>query len=428
MADVWITYGFADPKLRQMTCSAGHARGVARKGRDGMVTYDLDEERQPEGVRIRHLKGAMLRAPGPQDRGGGTAMTCGVFTADGERVTEAETWTSAGILSLASAPPNPDKARRRAGRWLFAGMAFNHFGHAFCYSLARFWAIERLRAAGVTLDGVILFQRKTDDGAGQSLFGRRLEAVLEVFAPGLPIVTLAEDEIVEELFVPTQGISTQPHMFAGIPEHHAFMRSHARKNAPVPDLDIYVSRGKTGPSKGNHILEMVIERGMEEAGYLIYYPELHSLSDQIATYARARRLVGVDGSAFHVAATALDPSARVALIARRAYFAGALARQITAFSGAFATEIRAYSEVYLHEQGIGKPDLWYKTLVLTDFDKLGEGLIAHGFLEKPPGWRLPARARIDSRLGRWGARLKTRFVRVPDEMLRTEPGAEGDGG
>ncbi|MCX8508115.1 MAG: hypothetical protein ORN49_04415, partial [Rhodobacteraceae bacterium] len=165
-----------------------------------MVTYNLNEERQPEGVNIRALKGALLRAPGPDDRGGGTAMACGVFTAEGERVTEAETWTSAGILSLPSDPPDPAKARRRPGRWLFAGMAFNHFGHAFCYSLARFWAIERLRAEGVTLHGVILFQRKADDGSGQAQLGRRLEAILDIFTPGLPVVTLAEDEIVEELF------------------------------------------------------------------------------------------------------------------------------------------------------------------------------------------------------------------------------------
>ncbi|MCX8508880.1 MAG: glycosyltransferase family 61 protein, partial [Rhodobacteraceae bacterium] len=214
----------------------------------------------------------------------------------------------------------------------------------------------------------------------------------------------------------------------GIADHHAFMRQHARKDAPEPDLDIYVSRCKTGPSKGNHILEMVIERGMEAAGYRIFYPEEHTLAEQIATYARARRLVGVDGSAFHVAATALAPTARVALIARRAYYAGALARQVTAFSGAFATEIRAYSEVYAREAGVGKPGEWYKTLVLTDFEKLAEGLITHGFLDRHPGWRLPARPRIDSRLGRWGTRLGMKFVRVPDEILRTEPGAELDGG
>lgn len=392
----------------------------------GMVTYRLDEELQPEGIAIRHLPDALLRPPGPKDRDGSN-MACGVFTAAGDRVTEAETWTSAGRLSVDCPAPNHLPDRHRAGHWLFAGLVFNHFGHAFCYSLARFWALEQLRTQGVKLDGILFFQRTLPAGETGTYLGARLAAALQVFDPGLPVETVSEDERIEHLYVPTQGVSTQPHMFTGIPAQRAFMRKHGRAGAQAaPDLDLYISRTKTGPTKGNHILEGVIEQHMAEAGYQIYHPQGESLADQIAIYQRSRRIVGVDGSAFHVAATAIDPSAKVAILSRRAYYAGAMADQLQAFSGAAVCVIKAYTEVYSHERGVGKASQWYRTLVLTDFDRLGQELVAHGFLESPPPWKAPARARLEARLGRWGSRLGTTFVRVPDAMLVDEPGADLD--
>jgi len=391
-----------------------------------MVTYRLDEELQPEGIAIRHLTGGVLRAPGPKDRDGSN-MACGVFTTTGERVTEAETWTSAGRLSVDCPPPAQPPGRHRAGHWLFAGLVFNHFGHAFCYSLARFWALEQLRAEGIALDGILFFQRTLPPGVTGTHLGPRLSAALQVFDPGLPVETVSENERVDHLYVPTQGISTQPHMFSGIPAQRAFLRRHGRAGAQsAPDLDLYISRTKTGPMKGNHILEDVIERHMAEAGYQIYHPQGETLADQLATYRRARRIVGVDGSAFHVAATAIDASAKVAILSRRAYYADAMADQVRAFSGAEVKVIKAYSEVYSHERGVGKASQWYRALVLTDFDRLGQELVKHGFMDSPPPWKAPARARLEARLGRWGTRLGTTFVRVPDALLNDEPGAEID--
>lgn len=383
-----------------------------------------NDTQEADGTPIRHLRGALLRAPGAGDHEG-TTLACGVFDARGARVAEAETLSFAGRLSLDCPPPDRPAARRRTGHWLFGGLVFNHFGHAFIYSLARLWAVEALRARGIELDGILYFQRAPRGADAPAHLGPRLGAALVAFDPGLPVDTVIGDERVEHLYVPAQGISTEPGQFAGSPAHQAFMRHHGRKGAPAtPDLDLYVSRTKTGPTKGNHIVEDVIERHMAAAGYQVYHPQADGLAGQIATYQRARRIVGVDGSAFHVAATAIAPSARVAILSRRAYFAEAMAEQVRAFSGAEAHAIRAYSEVYSHERGVGKASQWYRTLVLTDFDLLGRRLVDLGFLDAAPDWRAPKRDRLEARLGRWGTRLGTTFLRVPDELLATEPGAD----
>lgn len=391
-----------------------------------MIIDSLDGGPRSDAPSIRHVRGALLRAPGPGDHDG-TTLASGVFTQTGKRVTEAETVTFAGRLSLDCPPPDPGKARRRTGHWLFGGLVFNHFGHAFIYSLARLWAIERLRTQGVALDGILYFQRGPRDPGLPPHFGPRMGAALKVFNPDLPLDTVCDQERVEHLYVPDQGISTTPDLFAGIPDHHAFMRRHGRAGATdAPEVDLYISRTKTGPTKGNHILEDVIERHMAAAGYQIYHPQADGLADQIATYQRARRIVGVDGSAFHVAATAVAPTARIAILSRRAFFAEAMARQVRAFSGAEVHTIRAYCEVYSHERGLGKDSQWYRTLVLTDFDLLGQRLVDLGFLDRAPDWKAPKRDRLEARLGRWGTRLGTTFLRVPDEMLVSEPGAEFD--
>lgn len=352
-------------------------------------------------------------------------QSCGVFSPGGQRLAASETWSFAGRLSVDCRVPTRAEARRRPGRWLFGGVVFNHFGHAFIYSASRLWGVDHLAAEGVALDGVLFFQRTPRLPEDPPHLGKRLAEILVPYNPGIPVETVASVEEVEALYLPTQGISTDPVLFLGTPGHRAYMRRRGRAGAPaVPDLDIYISRTGTGPYKGNHIHENVIERKMAEAGYQIFHPERATLAEQIALYQRARRIVGVDGSAFHIAATAIAPECKVAILARRAYYADAMADQVQAFSGADVTVVKAYTDVYSTDPSNGTPIQWYRALVMTDFDLLGSELVAHGFLTRAPDWQTPRAERVAARIGRWSARLGAPLVPVPDELRGTEPGLD----
>ena len=388
------------------------------------MTDVAKEEWRPGAPAVTLVKGALMN--GADDSPYSWPLqACGVFSPDGERLAASETWSFAGRLSVDCRVPSRAEARRRPGRWLFGGVVFNHFGHAFIYSASRLWGVDHLNAEGVVPDGVLFFQRAPRLPEDPPHLGKRLAEVLVPYDPGIPVDTVAGAEEVEELYLPTQGISTDPALFVGTPGHHAYMRRRGRAGAPAtPDLDLYISRTGTGPYKGNHILENLIERQMAEAGYRIFQPEKATLAEQIAVYQRARRIVGVDGSAFHVAATAIAPECKVAILARRAYYADAMADQVHAFSGADVTVINAYTDVYSTDPSSGTPIQWYRTLVMTDFDLLGRELAAHGFLDRAPNWQLPRAERIAARIGRWSARLGAALVPVPDELRGTEPGLD----
>ena len=81
--------------------------------------------------------------------------------------------------------------------------------------------------------------------------------------------------------------------------------------------DIYLSRTRLVGVEKAVDKEQRIERLMARAGYEIFHPQDHDVATQIAQYRAARRVVGPDGSALHLAACAVRSNAKVAIIQRR---------------------------------------------------------------------------------------------------------------
>ena len=375
----------------------------------------------PDGMpeaRIERVANAVFRPPGPGDMEG-MRQGCGVFLRDGT-VVAAGIASSDGELAL-PVPPPEGVERFREGAWVYGGLLVHHFGHALIYSLSRLWAVRRLQDEGVALRGVLFHRRYSEDPAGAPELPRNVVSLLGVFDPGLPVVAVGEVEEVETLYVPAQGISTTKELFLGLPEQRRFYRDCAARIAPNAEpRDVYISRTRTG-WKGNHLFEAEIERALAAAGYLIYHPQMHPLEDQIATYRSARRVIAVDGSALHVAAMAVPQSAKVAILSRRAFFAWAIADQIVAFSGCAVQVIEAHAEVYAFSRGMGRPASWSKTQVTTDFARLGEELVAGGFLAALPEWRLPTEADLVARLAAATAKVGDELVPMPARLRRREP-------
>jgi len=376
----------------------------------------------PSGLpeaQIERIDGALMRPPREEDMRG-LRQGCGIFRADGSPVAAAQTRSSDGDLALDVAPPTAPLPQR-AGAWLFGGMLFHHFGHALIYSAARLWAVRRLLDDGVPLQGVLFYQRFSADPQPNPALTRHAATIFDSFRPDVPIVTVAEPEQIETLYMPAQGISTLPELFIGLPEQRRFYRDNTARIAPnSAPRDIYVSRTRTG-WKGNHLFEKEIERALAAAGYFIFHPEFHSLEEQIATYRSARRLIAVDGSALHVVATAVPSSAKVAILSRRAFFAWAIADQIRAFAGCDVQVIEAHGDVYAFSRGMGRHSSWSTTQVTTDFAHLGAELQRLGFVDQAPDWTLPTEADLAQRFAEAKQKIGDDLIPVPDHIRPKEP-------
>jgi hypothetical protein len=353
---------------------------------------------------IEDLPGAVLRPRGQRDAAG-QRLPGGVVRAD----------DSAADLPV------------RAGSWLFGGVLLNHFGHVLIETGARLWATDVLAGRGVALDGVLFLRKKATPGRGDGPLPPTSDAVLSVFAPDLPVTCVEVPERVERLFLPEPGITVTPERFVGLPEHWAYFRARAARVPPeTPGRDLYVSRSGEG-ARGGYLFEADIEAALAAEGYRIFHPERHSVADQIAAYRGARRLVSIDGSALHLAAAALGPEARVAILARREFFAWALADQLRRAAGCQVTVIDPRGATYnLAGPMASRRELqtvkgWSSSFVLPDRPRLGEALVAAGFLERRPDW--PARGDRDltEALARASSASGQALLAVPDRLLRLQP-------
>lgn len=379
----------------------------------GVLPNDLPD------AQIERVDGAIMRPPREGDMGG-LHQVCGVFRPDGTLVDLSKTLSIGGYLS--PPPPIPEMPSvRRDGAWVFGGQLYHHFGHGLIYSASRLWAIRRLLQNGVPLKGILFHERHSTEPKGDMALPRNLRQTLDVFQPGIPVATTGTTERVETLYVPQQGMSTHPSLFLGLDEQRRFMRDNAARIEPnAAQRDIYISRTRIG-WKGNHLFESEIERALALAGYHVFHPQQASLADQIATYRSARRLIAVDGSALHVAATAIPASARVAIISRREFYAWALADQLRAFSGCDARVIEAHRDMYVASRGLGRKSSWFGAQVTTDFAILGTELVRHGFLETFPDWQVPTEVDLSARLAAAKAKLGDDLVMVPEALRPKEP-------
>lgn len=372
----------------------------------------MPEPSLPGPAVCQAIPDAILRPSLPGERQG-IRQVCGVFDADGLRVQRADTWARIGQLSLDCAAPLPGGLPRRRGKWLFGGIAYPHFGHGLIFSTARLWALDHMR----DLDGILFFDRSTQ-GQTRPEAPRNLMRLLDVYGVDLPVWTVAHPEQVDTLIVPDQGISTHKDLFNGTATYRAYIRGALDRIPPSEPAapKLYISRRKLGFHMPGLLFEDRIEEYLSDQGYVIFHPQDHPLRTQIALCKSARQIIGVDGSALHLAAFAADPRAQVAVLGRRPYFPGAICGQIRAFSGAEATEIHAYDGVFAPETAQRNGRLWLRALCQTNFGTLHQSLVRDGFISDCPAWTGPGPKRIARRLQRAAARGTEPFIPVPKAL------------
>lgn len=266
---------------------------------------------------------------------------CGVIDSHGLPVAAAATRLSGHRVTPAPAPPETP-VTHLPGRWLFAGVGRHHFGHFLMEATPRLWALDHMDEQP---DGILLVPMAGRDIA--AVLRRRLGPLMDGLAQGLPLHLVEGPTRVDEAIVPNQGFG---HLgwSHGTPEARRYMRHHVHGLAPADGAErLYISRRRLKNPAQQVPFEGRIERWMSQAGFDIFHPERHPVTEQIARYRAAQVIVGPDGSAFHLAAFAMPRGARVGLIRRRIRkpVFDAIARQISGFAEADLWTTDALSQI-----------------------------------------------------------------------------------
>ena len=198
-------------------------------------------------------------------------------------------------------------------------------------------------------------------------------------------------------------------MSGGAPEFRAFMKRRFLPGvAPSGSERLYVSRARL-EVMGNIMFEDRIERLFEANGYEIFYPERHSLAEQVARYRDAHRIVTVEGSALHVIAYALGEHQPVDI--------GILQRRATHNTASFEDQLRWQSSARVHVIGamerLYHPRRIYgeqsNVRALHDLRRMADMLVEAGLLDRAGPIENPTEGEIAEALSL-----------LPKEMFRTD--------
>ncbi|MCF1708453.1 glycosyltransferase family 61 protein [Tabrizicola sp. J26] len=257
-------------------------------------------------------------------------LATGVLDGEGRFVEDSRTWIRAGKATGVPqlSPGEPVKAL--SGRWLFGGHFRGHFGHFLVESTARLWALDRLKGQ---VDGILYLPFRARPRQTRQQI-RDYEAFFRQLGVDVPIEVCDGAMRADRLYVPELGFGWLER-YAGSPAYRALMRERfAHDVAPDGPEKLYVSRSRLAVARGGVLGETVIEENLARQGFEIFHPEKHPFEVQIARYKAARQIVGLDGSALHLAGFVAAPETRVAIILRRSKAnVGDYQRQFRSFCG-----------------------------------------------------------------------------------------------
>lgn len=325
----------------------------------------------------------VVLVPWGENEPGGAKRAAGIFDAESHFLPEGHCWRYPGNpITVPPVPPaETGRVERLTGRWLFGGIFYGHFGHFLVESTARLWAADLVD----DLTGIVFYPKQ------QMTHERRLYRSMTPFFDlcGLGHLTIRAPQspvLIDELLTPPPGFGMNE-MMEGSPDYRDWARhSLGRDIAPAGAEDIYVSRARLPSKRGSILLEERLEALMEAAGYTVFHPQEAPLAQQIAQWKAARRIVGLDGSALHLAALVAQPGAQVALINRGpSQNIEDYIRQFRRFAAIDPFKIEALDGYY---HPAGRRVVKRETYATLDFPAAGAALTAGGFIPSAKGWTM----------------------------------------
>ena len=301
----------------------------------------------------------------------------GVLDASLQDVPESITWRGGNRWTFPPRVPEPLEIQSMSGSYMFGGLLYGHFGHFLVESTARLWAFEKLHDK---IDGIVFVPKVQV----------RLDRVLLKYKPffdlleiDTPILNLPDPTRIDRLYVPQQGFGMFG-MIEGLPEYRDFMRSRLEGTVQGDGTEkLYISRSALPKGRGGLLGEKMIETYLENEGYRIFHPQKHSFHDQLAAYKSAKMIISPDGSPLHMAALVAQPTARIAVLARRPNIALQFRAQFRAFCNIECQIIDTIARHWIPE-GADRPDRLSHGE--PDLEGLGHALALAGFLKPDTKW------------------------------------------
>lgn len=235
---------------------------------------------------------------------------CGVLDADQKFCGSSATWRGRRQTIV---PPTftPTPQKQLAGRHLYCGQIWSHFGHFMAESLSRLWVLDQLDEPPTSL----VFLPKRPNRA-QGLHGYQKD-FLRLLQIDIPVQIIEEPTQVEELIVPGQGFGLGA-IAAGTDPFRSFFANRFATHVKADGPDgLYLSRSALQGMEGSALHEEAIETSLARDGITTIHPQQLSLEDQIARCRAAKRIVALDGSALHLFGFVGRAHQNVGIILRR---------------------------------------------------------------------------------------------------------------
>lgn len=299
-------------------------------------------------------------------------------------------------------------AKHMAGTYILGGYLSAHLGHFLTGTLAPLWALDHHDGP---VDAVLCFrivantpEKNRKDEAAASSFLKQLGI-------DLPIVTVTEPTRVDHLILAEHGIGSYRRA-RGSSYYHRFLRNrNALSTSDLAQQDrpkIYITRSQLSPTRRGIVGEEALEKTFAAAGYEVYSPEKFPLSEQIALYQKAKAIVALDGTPFHLIPSVCPADAQIAIVSRRGNeddpsvdFAG----QIEAAIGAAPLQInRIVGEWRQNSDAPNK-----LPLAVLDFEETYRDFVAGGFLDRDAQKSYPSDDEIDAQLLAASAKVGVAF-------------------
>lgn len=195
------------------------------------------------------------------------------------------------------------------GHYLYGGPLKVHFGHLLVDSVARLWAFDRTRHAGV-----VFAQR------GGAPIRPWVHEILAAYGLGRDeIVVVDEPVVVERMDFPrpgsTMGLGPTPAYLDWLGTLPRPPRPRLRRRVAFgPKL--YLGRLHMAP-RGTLMGESYYARALEENGFVYFRPEQHSFLEQVRALEEAESVVFLEGSSIYSIERLRASGARFHMIPRR---------------------------------------------------------------------------------------------------------------
>ncbi|KJV05571.1 glycosyltransferase family 61 protein [Methylocucumis oryzae] len=242
------------------------------------------QKTQPKLLRLQHV----FCQPLTPVNANHFQFTGGLYSSQGHYIAESGLTTSGQVIVSGDTLPSTE-ATVLPGKSLYLGICHYHFGHFLVETLSRLWFLHKTDIT--QFDHILLLPLNNHIPA----FVYELFQLLGIADR---IISLNKLVQLETVYLPAPALEYPSLVFQAINRiQHLFVTQNPTNSSKQA---LFLSRTQLTPGHHRTIIgEHRLEQCLREQGIKIFYPEQHSIEEQIQTLATHKTIIGFAGSALH---------------------------------------------------------------------------------------------------------------------------------